>query len=319
MSGREATGGWQIEIELPDLEPHRAGNTGIDYVTTRDSGCPGPHLMISALVHGNELCGAVVVDRLLREGIRPDKGKLTLAFVNVAACKQFHPRAPLASRFVDEDFNRLWDAATLDGPRDSVELRRARELRSLIDTVDVLLDLHSMQQASPPLALCGTTAKGRRLARTLGYPTHVVSDAGHAGGTRLRDYAAFADPDSPRNALLVECGQHWLASSVDVAWRVTQRFLAHHGVPNAETAVADVPQQLIEVTEVVTARSDRFRFVADYRGMEIIPHAGMVIAHDGEQAVVTPHDDCVLVMPLPGVRPGQTAVRLGRRVSESVV
>lgn len=315
----EPTGDWRIEIEPPDLTPHRTGNTGIDYVTMHDSGHPGPHLMISALVHGNELCGAVVLDRLLREGIRPGKGKLTLAFVNVAAYEQFHPRAPLASRFVDEDFNRLWDAATLNGPRDSVELRRARELRPLIDTVDVLLDLHSMQQASPPLALCGITAKGRRLARELGYPAHVVSDAGHAGGTRLRDYAAFADPDSPRNALLVECGQHWLASSVDVAWRVTQRFLDHFGVPGTGAAIPDTTQQLIEVTEAIAARSERFRFVDDYRGMEIIPRAGTLIARDDGRPITTPYDECVLVMPIQGVRPGQTAVRLGRRVSEPAV
>jgi predicted deacylase len=313
----EPPGGWRIEIEPPDLDPHRAGNTGIDYVTTLDSGHPGPHLMISALVHGNELCGAVVLDRLLREGIQPRQGKLTLVFVNVAAHRQFDPRAPLASRFVDEDFNRLWDVATLEGPRDSVELRRARELRPLIDTVDVLLDLHSMQQDSPPLTLCGITAKGLRLARELGYPIHVVSDAGHAGGTRLRDYAEFDDPDSSRNALLVECGQHWRASSVDVAWRVTRRFLTRFGVLQADEAGPDDAQQLIRVTTAISATSARFRFVDDYRGMEVIPRAGTVIARDNGRTIATPYDDCVLVMPVHGVRPGQTAVRLGQRVSES--
>ena len=48
----------------------------------------------------------------------------------------------------------------LDGPRHSVELERAREIRPLIDTVDVLLDLHSMLWPSEPLMLCGETAEG---------------------------------------------------------------------------------------------------------------------------------------------------------------
>ena len=35
------------------------------------------------------------------------------------------------------------------------------------------------------------------------------------------------DPDNPRNAVLVECGQHWEQSSNMVAIEVTLRFLAH--------------------------------------------------------------------------------------------
>ena len=49
---------------------------------------------------------------------------------------------PIASRFVDEDFNRLWAPATLDGPRQSTELARARILRPIVDAADFLLDIH---------------------------------------------------------------------------------------------------------------------------------------------------------------------------------
>jgi len=37
-----------------------------------------------------------------------------------------------------------------------------------------------------------------------------------------------------------------------------------------------------------------------------------VIAEDGGQAICTPYDDCVLIMPSRRLAPGQTAVRLGR-------
>ena len=57
---------YPIEIDAPDISAYRAGNTGVDYVTTFDSGRAGPHVMVSAVVHGNELCGAVVLDWLLR-------------------------------------------------------------------------------------------------------------------------------------------------------------------------------------------------------------------------------------------------------------
>ncbi|MGE4111536.1 MAG: succinylglutamate desuccinylase/aspartoacylase family protein, partial [Burkholderiales bacterium] len=132
---------YTVEIAQPDISPYRKGNTGIDYATTFDSGKPGPHVMITALAHGNEICGAIVLDELFRAGIRPLHGRLTLVFCNVAAFERFDPEKPEASRWVEEDFNRLWTAEVLDGRRDSIDLRRARTLRPLLDTVDLLLDI----------------------------------------------------------------------------------------------------------------------------------------------------------------------------------
>ena len=305
-----------VEIEAPDLAPWRAGSDGVDYVHTLDSGRPGPHVMVSAVVHGNELCGAIVLDELLRAEVRPAGGRLTFAFMNVDAYERFDPGHPVLSRYVDEDFNRLWSNEVLGGRRDSVELRRARELRPTLDSVDYLLDLHSMQYAAAPLALCGTTRKGRDFARALGLSAHIVRDAGHVAGPRMRDYAAFADAGSPRAALLVECGQHWKRETVETARRVAFRFLDHFGVrlpeppPPADGAAA----KLIEVTQPVTVRSHRFRFAGPFRGMEVIEKAGTVIGYDGDTAIATPYDECVLIMPSHRASRGTTAVRLGRFV-----
>ena len=150
-----------------------------------------------ALTHGNEIAGAIVLDQLLRSELAPAHGRLTFGFVNLAAFERFDPRQPTPSRFVDEDINRVWDVAVLDGPRRSVELERAREIRPLIDTVDVLLDLHSMLWPSDPLILCGSVDKGRVLARGIGAPPLVVADSGHASGRRIIDYARFAPTRAP--------------------------------------------------------------------------------------------------------------------------
>ena len=309
-----------VELSTPDITPYRRGNTGIDYVTTIDSRASGPHVMLSALVHGNELCGAHALDYLMREEVRPERGRLTLAFMNVAAYTRFDPANPVASRYADEDFNRVWSAGVLDGPRSSVELRRAREVRPLVDTVDLLLDIHSMQHATPPLLLAGPLEKGRRLALEVGAPVHVVCDTGHAAGTRLRDYARFGDPQSTRNALLVECGQHWAHGTERVAVDVALRFLACTGAVAQEWVDARLPrvapaeQRIIEVSGPVTIESDRFRFVGDYQGMEVIPDEGTVIGWDGERAIRTPYPDCVLIMPSRRLRRGESAVRFGRYV-----
>ena len=64
--------------------------------------------------------------------------------------------------------------------------------------------------------------------------------------------------------------------------------------------------------QTVTIDSEDFRFAEAYTGLEVIPKAGTVIAEDGGRPVRTPYDNCVLIMPTRRVRPGNTAVRLGR-------
>ena len=78
------------------------------------------------------------------------------------------------------DFNRLWTEDVLAGPRHSADLVRARALRPHYDRVDYLLDLHSMTDPCPPLAMAGRQRKGVELAQAVGLPEHVVVDAGHA-------------------------------------------------------------------------------------------------------------------------------------------
>lgn len=312
---------YPTEFPVPDLARYRRGNTGIEYVHTFDSGLPGPHVMINALTHGNEVCGAYAVDRLFGWDVRPARGKLTLSFANVDAFARFSVDRPAATRWVDEDFNRVWSADKLDGPRDSSELARARALRPVVAGTDLLLDLHSMHLPAPAVMIAGPHPKGRELARRLGVPGFVIRDAGHASGARMRDFEGFGDPASPKNAVLVECGQHGERSAAEIAVGTSLAFLRVAGVMDsaffqAHPAPPPAPQRFIQVTHAITIRTDRFAFDAPYTGMETIARAGAVIAHDGEEPIVTPYDDCVLVMPAPRRyhRPGLTAVRLGRVV-----
>ena len=312
-----------IEIQPPDISRYRkgsgAGTPGVDYVHVLDSGKPGPDVMVQALTHGNEYCGAIALDFLFRERVAPIKGKLTLAFANVAAFGRFDPQAPDKSRCIDQDYNRVWADAVLNGPKDSVELRRARELRPFVDAADYLLDLHSMTQRCRPLMLCGLLEKSVAFAHRVGAPADLMVDAGHASGMRMRDRGGFGDPQSRKTALLVECGQHWEKSSADVAIDTTLRFLVATGTISADWAKPRLPlaapaaQRVIRVTEAVTAQSVDFRFAREWKGLEVVPDAGTVVATDGEKTWRTPYNDCVMVIPsIVHLKPGSTAVRLGR-------
>ena len=309
-----------IDVAFPDIGRWAAGNTGLPYVWRFEGEATGPSLTIQALTHGNEVCGAIALDWLLRERFRPLRGVLTLVFANVAAYETFDASDPYAARCLDEDFNRIWDAVVLDGARSSRELARARELRPLYDATDHLLDLHSMTDPCAALALAGRQRKGVALARALGMPAYIVVDGGHQAGRRLRDYAQFDDPVDARDALLIECGQHWERAAAIVAQQALLRFLRHFGV--ADRAFLDAhlregtasDQKTIEVTDVVTMASDAFVFALPVHALMTIERKGTLLARDGEHDIRTPYDNCVLIMPTRRPKAGETAVRLGRYV-----
>jgi predicted deacylase len=308
---------FDVLISPPDLTPWLAGDRDIPGVICRDSGRPGPHVVLLSLMHGNEFAGAIVLDRLLRQRLTPKRGRISFGFVNLAAFERFDPRAPTLSRFIDEDINRLWEEQALTGPRHSLELSRAREIRPLIDQADVILDLHSMLWPSDPLILCGPTEEGKALGHAVGWPPTVVADAGHANGPRLIDYARFATPGA--TAVLVEAGQHWRPETVDNTMASVAGLLRHFDLVSSDTILPPPPmqgpRQFAIVTDVITPRTTSFSFVRPWYGGEVVARRNTVIAMDGITEIRTPYDNCLLVMP--SLRPGKghTAVRLAKFAS----
>ena len=72
-------------------------------------------------------------------------------------------------------------------------------------------------------------------------------------------------------------------------------------------------QRVVRVTEPVVAKTMSFRFASPWKGLEVVPKAGTVVATDGGQVWRTPYDECVMVMPsMAHLKPGTTMVRLGR-------
>ncbi len=302
---------FEIEFAAPDLACWREGNTGVPGFWHFDGPQPGPHVVVTALVHGNEIAGAVALDRILHAPPALLRGRLTLGLVNLDAYARFDPAHPTASRYCEEDMNRLWEPSLLEGPRQTLELVRARAIRPIVDSADIVLDLHSMLWPSDPLILCGPTPRGRALACAIGVPGLVVADHGHASGRRLIDYARFAGPDQAAVAVLVEAGPHWQRVTVETMCASVDGLLAATGL-SAPPTHAPSASRFAEVTMAVTAASGGFSFIEPFRGGHVVPRRHTLIAMDGPTEIRTPHDDCLLVMP--SLRPsrGHTAVRLAR-------
>ncbi|MFM7331093.1 MAG: succinylglutamate desuccinylase/aspartoacylase family protein [Brachymonas sp.] len=221
---------YAVEVQRPDISRWQISNCGdVPYVHAFSASDDGADVMVTSLVHGNEYTGAIVLNELLAlfstGQLQLSRGRLTAVFANVDGFARFDASQPDASRFVDEDLNRVWDPAVLNNLQQSSELARARALRPFVERATHLLDLHSMHEPCQPLLITGLLPRNVAFAQSLGGLGQVVMDAGHKDGVRMRDFTEFGSERSEKIALLLEAGQHWQLSSAAAARDVTLRFL----------------------------------------------------------------------------------------------
>ncbi|MFT4240820.1 MAG: succinylglutamate desuccinylase/aspartoacylase family protein [Acidovorax sp.] len=302
-----------LEVLPRDLSAYRQGNTGIDYVHRFESGQPGPHVLINALTHGNEICGMVAATHLLDTGVRPRIGTLTISFANVAAYESFDKERPFESRQLVHNLNRIWSAAELDGAERSPELDRARALRPVVAAADHILDIHSTSQDVEPFWVYPAYPRNSAAALAIGGPAtvHLLMPSGLGSGTPLIQHGRHGQADGQGVALVVECGFHFLQSAADVATATALNFLAHFGLIDAPPQPAPAPQRRFELLETCMVRTPGFAFTRPLRGFETFAQ-GELIATDGPHEIRALCDDCTVFMPtrLPIV--GREAVYLTR-------
>ncbi len=305
-----------LEVLPRDLSAYRQGNTGVDYVHRFDSGRPGPHVLINALTHGNEICGMAAATHLLDTGVRPRIGTLTVSLANVAAYESFDIEKPFDSRQLVHNMNRIWSTAWLDGAEDSPELARARALRGVVDAADHILDIHSTSQDVPAFWVYPDYARNAAVAQAIGRPAlHLLMPQGLGTGTPLIQYGRHAsDGPGPGVALVVECGQHFQRAASDLATAVTLEFLAHFGLVDAPAGrLVAQPARRFALIETFLVRTTDFRFTRPLVGLETFAE-GELIATDGPHQIVSPCDGCTVFMPTREPIVGREAVYLTRGV-----
>ena len=304
----------RFEVLPRDLSAYRAGNTGIPYVHRFASGRPGPHVLVNALTHGNELCGMVAATHLLDAGVRPRIGTLTVSFANVEAYEAFDRDKPFDNRQLVHNLNRIWSPEWLDGEEDSPELRRARELRPVVAAADHILDLHSTSQDVEPFWVYPAFARNAEVALAIGRPAvHLVMPDGLGSGTPVIQHGRHGQAGGDAGAALVaECGQHFLQGSADLAVEVTLDFLAHFGLTAPRAPREAAPQRRYQLLQTCLVRTPAFRFVRPVVGFETFA-AGELIATDGDGEIRAP-EDCTILMPTRQPIAGREAVYLARRL-----
>jgi predicted deacylase len=280
---------------------------------------PGPKLAIFGAVHGNETCGTVAIRRVMQEleqrTLSVERGTLTLVpVVNPLAYQ-------LKRRHGDRNLNRNMRVTT--NPQD-FEDRLSNLICPLLETHDVLLDLHSFHTPGIPFALFGpqnnrdqlepfskadeeealalrlgvsrfvegwleTYAQGVRNRQARGAVAHI--DYGVGTTETIRRYGGIG--------ITLECGQHDDGDAPQVAYRAIRSALAHLGMAAAEPRPLPHSQpEVIRLYKVIDRLHPDDRLCREWRSFEKIKQGDVIALRHGG-AEVTADQDGWIVFPNP--------------------
>jgi len=271
---------------------------------------PGPRLIVTGAVHGNETCGSQAIERVVHEF---DRGVLVLQRGSVTLLPVTNPLAyERGQRIGERNLNR--NLVPNAAPQD-YEDQIANLLCPLLAEHDVLLDLHSFHSPGDPFVMLGPqnnagtlepfahAASEQALALRLG-PRRVVEGwlQTYAEGVRQRlartpaqDRVGLLSTD-PRYgvgtteymrsqggyALTLECGQHQDPAAPEVAWRAIHRTLAQLQLIDATAPEPVTKPQLLRLTTVIDKHHADDRFVRTWSSYDPVAQGETIgLRHDG--------------------------------------
>ena len=288
---------------------------------------PGPRLVVTGAVHGNETCGAEGIRRILQE---LDAGTLRIARGTLTLVPVTNPLA-YAKRERNGDRNLNRNFTPTERPKD-FEDRIVNWLAPLLRRHEVLLDLHSTRAATQPFATFGPpdndgslepfrhSAKERAFARCLGVTRFVEGWLStYARGVERRSQAGYAnalDSDARYGvgtteymrsaggyAVTLECGQHEDPAAIDVAYRAIRNALAFLDMSGEPAAPLVQRYELLKLREVVDRLHPDDRFERQWSSFDRL-RAGEAIGRRHDGTVVAADRDGWIVFPDRNAQPG---------------
>lgn len=292
---------------------------------------PGPRLIVTGAVHGNETCGTRAIERVL---VELDAGRLTLlrgdvTFVPITNALAYQR----GQRMGDRNLNR--NLRPNPDPQD-YEDRIANALCPLLAEHEVLLDLHSFHTAGEPFAMIGPpdnngplepfahAAAEEALALRLG-PRRIVEGwlDTYATGVKSRlartaptDRAGLLNTDPNYGvgtteymrrvgglAITLECGQHQDPRAPDVGYRAIRNTLAHLGLVDEPAPKPRTDVEFLRLAEVTDRLHPDDRLARDWASYDPLS-AGELIGTRADGTEVRAPADGFIVFPNPAALPG---------------
>jgi uncharacterized protein len=299
---------------------------------------PGPRLIVTGAVHGNETCGTIAIRRVLDD---IGHGRLKIAAGEVTFVPVTNPLAfERRQRQGDRNLNRK--LAPNSDPRE-FEDHVANWLCPLLARHDVLLDLHSFHTGGEPFVLVGPednagalepfghAAREQALALRLGVRRIVDGWLGtYAAGVARRraqlgpdvGAAVTLDPDYGVGTteymrrvggwgMTLECGQHDDPQAPEVGYRAILNTLAHLRLIDAPDPASAGNVESLRLFEVVDKDHAGDRFARPWTSFDPVAAGDVIgVRHDGTPLHAP--SEARVVFPNPNSEPGQEWFYLAR-------
>jgi predicted deacylase len=289
---------------------------------------PGPRLIVTGAVHGNEIAGTEAIRRVLAEFERDEIEIVRGAVTLVPVCNPLAYRR--GTRMGDRNLNRRLQPAAEPAV---YEDRIANVLCPLLAEHDVLLDLHSFRTPGQPFVMRGPADNDgplepfrhaeaeARLAAHLGARRVVdgwmdVYAAGVAARRRraLTPGAVFEDPaygvgtteyirSTGGYGVTLECGQHDDPKAPAFAWRAIRNALALLGLVDEPVQPPAGPLECLALVEVHDRFAEDDRFERPWKSFDPVA-AGERIALRADGSELCAPVDGYVVFPDAGAQPG---------------
>ena len=268
----------------------------------------GPHVVMFAGVHGDEVSGVHAIEKLLFDFFGGKRelmqGSLTLVRANEHALSA-------ERRYIKHNLNRLFrDDYGPEIDRTSYEFARAQELKTILQNCDYFLDFHSAPIAQEPFLVAET--KAVEFFGKLAIPRIMTGWSKFSSGAIGGDTENYANAHGAMAATL-ESGSHFEKSSIDVAYKTAISLLAVLGMieGNGEKSAPEV--ELFDVYAVVLKEFDDFRYVGEAKNFQFLKKGEAFASQNGHPVSVL--EDSYLLIPM---KPEDTKVReevcyLGRK------
>ncbi|HRD98807.1 MAG TPA: succinylglutamate desuccinylase/aspartoacylase family protein [Rubrivivax sp.] len=298
---------------------------------------PGPRLIVTGAVHGNETAGTKGIQRVLEEighgEIEIRRGMVT--FVPVCNPLAYNHQRRMGDRNLNR---RLQPTAT---PQDN-EDRIAVVLCKWLAEHEVLLDLHSFRSPGQPFVMRGP-ADNRGTLEPFAHAAAEAQLAAHVGPSRIVEgwMQAYADGVTRRKArgltpgavhedpsygvgtteymrsqggygITLECGQHEDPAAPDVAYHAIRQTLALLGLADIALAPPARPFESLVLAEVVDRHAEADRFVKTWTSFDPLA-AGELVAVRADGSELRAPQAGYIVFPDVSALPGHEWFYLAQR------
>lgn len=234
-------------------------------------------LLITGLVHGNEVIGVEIMNRIVNHFILDQKIKINLGLLlcNIEAAKK-------DTRFIESDLNRSFSVAKVT----TLEHRRAVEIAKIVDQTDFVFDLHQTVEPSlTPFFVIEHNHELIQIANQL-LPQFPVVTFGAGGFSKTGKTMLEYSSSCQIKAMVLECGQKGF--SQDLSTKVANACLDL--ITNLKNTVIEKPKE-ISVLHLVGS-------ITNMGNTHLVPglvsylpiKQGQVLAHEGSIEIKAPFD-----------------------------